>query len=153
MLNTVLGYLPGVSFLNTLGSWFGYVGQPRIRTAPDPGGGGGGGGGGGVPAAFRPESYQNLKLDPNSGYDPIGYAFQAWKKATRPGGPQWYMRPYQYGYGSSYVNYPIGYVGGAPTVGQGSLSSLYIGGLLAAAGVGLLVGAYFIDPYPVPVSE
>lgn len=126
-------------FLSTLGNWFGFVGQPRIRTAPDPGSGGNGGGG--VPAAFRPESYQNLKLDPNAGYDPIGYAYGVWKRATGPGGSQRYMRPYQYGYGSNYVNYPIGYVG-SPTVGSnGGLTTLYIGGLLAAAGVGLLIGA------------
>ncbi len=126
-------------YLPTLGGLFGYVGQPRIRTAPDPGSGGNGGGG--VPAAFRPESYASMKLDPNSGYDPMGYAFGVWKNATRPGASQSYMRPYMYGYGSPYVNYPIGYVGG-PTVGSnGAATVLYVGGLVAAAGLGMLTGA------------
>jgi hypothetical protein len=122
----------------TLGN---FVGQPRIRTAPDPGSGGNGGG---VPAAFRPESYANVKVDPNSGYNPMAYAARVWKNATRSGASQSYMRPYMYGYGSPYVRYPTGYVGGPNTVGiDRGLGLMYAGGLLAAAGLGLLIGTTF----------
>lgn len=127
-------YFPSIS-----GNWS-FVGQPRIRTAPDsPSSGNGGGGGHG--SIFNPETYSKVKLQPGAQYNPMAYDWQVWKKATQPGMPQAYMRPYMYGYGRPYVNYPTGYVGGQ-TVGQTNITSaVFVGGLaLASFALGLMTG-------------